>query len=76
MNYILYVVLTVFLENGEPAKHEFKLSFDKAKHCVEMKKVFDVGVSFFRLANKSNINYEGNCKKNNKNSNLPKKRSL
>ena len=63
MNYILYVVLTVFLENGAPAKHEFKLSFEEAKHCTEMKKVIDVGVSFFRLANKSKINYEGKCEK-------------
>ena len=63
MKYILYVVLTVFLENGEPAKHEFKLSFDEAKHCTEMKKVVDVGVSFFRLANGGEINYSGSCKK-------------
>ena len=55
MKYILYVVLTVFLENGEPAKHEFRLSFDDAKHCTEMKKVVDVGVSFFRLAYENKI---------------------
>ena len=63
MKYILYVVLTVFLENGEPVKHEFRLSFNDAKHCIEMKKVFDVGVSFFRLAYESNIDYAGTCKK-------------
>ena len=63
MKWILYVVLTVALENGEPAQHEFKLSFDNAKHCTEMKKVFDVGVSFFRLAYESNIDYVGTCKK-------------
>jgi phage protein U len=74
MKYILYVVLTVFLENGEPSKHEFKLSFDEAKHCIEMKKVVDVGVSFFRLAHKSQINYEGKCKK--QQWHITKKRSL
>ena len=62
MKYILYVVLTVFLENGEPAQHEFKLSFNNVKECTEMKKVFDVGVSFFRLANGGEINYSGSCK--------------
>ena len=61
MKYILYVVLTVFLENGEPVKHEFRLSFNDAKHCTEMKKVVDVGVSFFRLANGGEIDYSGSC---------------
>ena len=74
MKYILYVVLTVFLENGEPAQHEFKLSFNNVKECTEMKKVFDVGVSFFRLAHKSQINYEGKCNK--KQQFITKKRSL
>ena len=74
MKYILYVVLTVFLENGEPAKHEFRLSFDDAKHCTEMKKVFDVGVSFFRLADKSQIDYNGKCQK--QQWRITKKRSL
>ena len=63
MKYILYVVLTVFLENGEPAKHEFKLSFNNVKECIEFKKVVDVGVSFFRLANGGEIDYSGSCKK-------------
>ena len=62
MKYILYVVLTVFLENGEPAQHEFKLSFNNVKECSEFKKVVDVGVSFFRLANGGEINYSGSCK--------------
>ena len=62
MKWILYVVLTVFLENGEPAQHEFKLTFENAKHCTEMKKVFDVGVSFWRLAHDSQIVYKGQCK--------------
>ena len=62
MKCILYVVLTVFLENGEPAQHEFKLTFENAKHCTEMKKVFDVGVSFWRLAHDSQIVYKGQCK--------------
>ena len=74
MKYILYVVLTVFLENGEPTQHEFKLSFDNAKNCTEVKKVFDVGVSFFRLAHKSQINYEGKCQK--QQWHITKKRSL
>jgi len=63
MKWILYVVLTVFLDNGEPAQHEFKISFDKVEKCNEFKKVVDVGVSFFRLANGGEINYSGNCKK-------------
>ena len=63
MKYLLYIILTVFLENGEPFKHEFKISFDEEKKCVEMKKFFDVGVSFLRLAHEHNINYEGQCKK-------------
>ena len=61
MKYILYVVLTVFLENGEPAQHEFKLSFNNVKECSEFKKVVDVGVSFFRLANGGEIDYSGSC---------------
>tara|TARA_B100000809_G_C14779882_1_gene402544 strand:+ start:332 stop:562 length:231 start_codon:yes stop_codon:yes gene_type:complete len=76
MKYILYVVLTVFLENGEPAKHEFRLSFEEAKHCTEMKKVVDVGVSFFRLAHKSKINYEGVCKQKPGKRLFPRKRSM
>ena len=63
MKYILYIILTVFLENGEPFKHEFRISFDKETNCVELKKFFDVGVSFLRLAHEHNINYEGQCKK-------------
>jgi hypothetical protein len=62
MKWILYVVLTVFLENGEPAQHEFKLTFNEARHCTEMKKVFDVGISFWRLAHDSQIVYKGQCK--------------
>ena len=62
MKWILYVVLTVFLENGEPAQHEFKLTFNEQKHCTEMKKVFDVGISFWRLAHDSQIVYKGQCK--------------
>ena len=62
MKWILYVVLTVFLENGEPAQHEFKLTFNKANHCTEMKKVFDVGISSWRLAHESQIVYKGQCK--------------
>jgi hypothetical protein len=76
MKYILYVVLTVFLENGEPAKHEFRLSFDDAKHCTEMKKVVDVGVSFFRLAYENKIEYAGKCTQNKKQWRITKKRSL
>ena len=63
MKFILYIMVTVFLETGEPLEHKFQLSFDNAKHCTEMKKVFDVGVSFFRLAYESNIDYAGTCKK-------------
>ena len=63
MKYILYIIITVFLENGEPFKHEFRISFDKETNCVELKKFFDVGVSFLRLAHEHNINYEGQCKK-------------
>ena len=63
MKYILYIMITVFLENGNPFQHEFKISFDKETKCVEMKKFFDVGVSFLRLAHEQNINYEGQCKK-------------
>ena len=62
MKWILYVALTVFLENGEPAQHEFKLTFNQQKHCTEMKKVFDVGISFWRLAHDSQIVYKGQCK--------------
>tara|TARA_R110002020_G_scaffold142190_3_gene314225 strand:- start:310 stop:534 length:225 start_codon:yes stop_codon:yes gene_type:complete len=63
MKWILYVALTVFLENGEPAQHEFKLTFEEAKHCTEMKKVFNVGVSFWRLAHDSKLVYKAECKK-------------
>ena len=76
MKYILYVVLTVALESGEPAKHEFRLSFDDAKHCTEMKKVVDVGVSFFRLAYENKIEYAGKCTQNKKQWRITKKRSL
>ena len=76
MKYILYVVLTVFLENGEPAKHEFRLSFDDVKHCTEMKKVVDVGVSFFRLAYENKIEYVGKCTQHKKQWHITKKRSL
>ena len=62
MKWILYVVLTVFLENGEPAQHEFKLTFNQQKHCTEMKKVFDVGISFWRLAHDSKLVYKAECK--------------
>ena len=62
MKYLLYIIITVFLENGEPFKHEFKISFDEKTKCVEMKKFFDVGVSFLRLAHEHDINYEGQCK--------------
>ena len=62
MKWILYVVISVFLENGEPAVHQFSLSFDNNKKCTEFKKVFDVGISFFRLANGSQIDYSGSCK--------------
>ena len=61
MKYLLYIIITVFLENGEPFKHEFKISFDEETKCVEMKKFFDVGVSFLRLAHEHDINYEGQC---------------
>ena len=63
MKYLLYIIITVFLENGDPFQHEFKISFDEETKCVEMKKFFDVGVSFLRLAHEHNINYEGQCKK-------------
>ena len=63
MKYILYIMVTVFLETGEPLEHKFQLSFDSAKNCTEFKKVVDVCVSFFRLANGGEINYSGNCKK-------------
>ena len=35
MKWILYVVLTVFLDNGEPAQHEFKISFDKVEKFIK-----------------------------------------
>jgi hypothetical protein len=56
-------MITVFLETGEPLEHEFTLSFDDNKRCTEFKKVVDIGVSFFRLANGGEINYSGSCKK-------------
>jgi len=62
MKYLLYIIITVFLENGDPFQHEFKISFDEETKCVEMKKFFDVGVSFLRLAHEHGINYEGQCK--------------
>ena len=62
MKYILYVMITVFLETGEPLEHKFTLSFDDSKRCTEFKKVVDVGVSFFRLANGGEIDYSGSCK--------------
>jgi len=64
MNWILYVVLTVTVQGSMvPLEHKFQLSFNELQQCAEVKKVFDVGVSFFRLANKSDIQYEGTCKK-------------
>ena len=68
MNYILYIVLTIFFENGEPLHNEFKLAFKEAKNCEEMRKVIDVGVSFARLSHNLNIEYKGTCK--------PKKRYI
>ena len=62
MKYILYIMMTIFLENGDPFQHEFKISFDEEKKCVEMRKVFDVGVAFLRLSQKQTINYQGQCK--------------
>jgi hypothetical protein len=63
MKFILYVMISVFLETGEPpTKLNFAISFDDSKKCTEFKKVFDVGVSFFRLANGGEIDYSGNCK--------------
>jgi hypothetical protein len=63
MKFILYIMVTVFLETGEPLEHKFQLSFDNAKNCTEFKKVVDVGVSFFRLANEdANIStFVGQC---------------
>ena len=55
-------MITIFLENGDPFQHEFKISFDEEKKCVEMRKVFDVGVAFLRLSQKQTINYQGQCK--------------
>ena len=64
MNWILYVISTVSVQNSTiPLEHKFQLSFNNIEQCTEMKKVFDVGVSFFRLAHKSDIQYEGTCKK-------------
>ena len=62
MKHILYIMVTIFLENGDPFQHEFKISFDEEKKCVEMRKVFDVGVAFLRLSQKQTINYQGQCK--------------
>jgi len=62
MKFILYIMITVFLETGEPLEHKFTLSFDDSKRCSEFKKVVDVGVSFFRLANGGEIDYSGSCK--------------
>ncbi len=62
MKFILYIMITVFLETGEPLEHKFTLSFDDSKRCTEFKKVVDVGVSFFRLANGGEIDYSGSCK--------------
>jgi len=63
MKFILYIMVTVFLETGEPLEHKFTLAFDSNKKCSEFKKVVDVGVSFFRLANGGEIDYSGKCKK-------------
>jgi len=76
MKYILYIMITVFLENGDPFQHEFKLSFDDEKKCVEIKKMFDVGVTFLRLAHENNINYEGQCKEIVSSKEIHSKRSL
>ena len=65
MKYVLYIMLTVFLESGEPLKQEFTLSFDDSKKCTEFKKVVDVGLAFFRLAEEE-LNYSAfinGCKK-------------
>ena len=76
MKYILYIMITVFLDNGDPFQHEFKLSFDDEKKCVEIKKMFDVGVTFLRLAHENNINYEGQCKEIVSSKEIHNKRSL
>ena len=76
MKYILYIMVTVFLETGEPLEHKFQLSFDDEKKCVEIKKMFDVGVTFLRLAHENNINYEGQCKEIVSSKEIHNKRSL
>ncbi len=76
MKYLLYIIITVFLENGDPFQHEFKISFDEETKCVEMKKFFDVGVSFLRLVHEHNINYEGQCKEIVSSKEIHSKRSL
>ena len=76
MKYLLYIIITVFLENGDPFQHEFKISFDEETKCVEIKKMFDVGVTFLRLAHENNINYEGQCKEIVSSKEIHNKRSL
>ena len=65
MKYVLYIMLTVLLESGEPLKQEFTLSFDDNKKCTEFKKVVDVGLAFFRLAEEelNFVAYIDVCKK-------------
>ncbi len=65
MKYVLYIMLTVLLESGEPLKQEFTLSFDDNKKCTEFKKVVDVGLAFFRLAEEelNFVAYIDGCKK-------------
>ena len=65
MKYVLYIMLTVLLESGEPLKQEFTLSLDDNKKCTEFKKVVDVGLAFFRLAEEelNFVAYIDGCKK-------------
>ena len=62
MKWFLYVAITVMMEDGTPLHNKFKLAFTEAKHCVEMKKVIDVGISFARLSHDLKIEYSGECK--------------
>ena len=65
MKFILYITLSIFLETGEPLEHKFTLSFNEVKSCNEFKKVVDVGIAFFRLANED-VDYSAyvsNCKR-------------
>jgi hypothetical protein len=62
MKWFLYIAITVMMEDGTPLHNKFKLAFTEAKHCVEMKKVIDVGISFARLSHDLKIEYSGECK--------------